>query len=159
MTSSLPPGDGAETAADAVRRAVIGACNHGSLDALDALLAGGSLGPVERLREMVVRFRAAAPDARCTVEEQIAQGETVVTRLRVEGRFSGPLLGLTPPGRWASVSGVVITRFAGGRLSGVWVQADLLGLLLQLEVMPQLDLHQALTVARVSRLGEGWIGE
>jgi predicted ester cyclase len=106
-----------------------------------------------RLRPLLAGFRAAVPDARWTIVEQIAQGATVVTRLRIQGTFSGQLLGLAPPGRPATLTGVAISRFAHGRLVELWLQADLLGLLVQLGVLPPLDLTRALAMAEVARAG------
>lgn len=107
----------------------------------------------QRLPQLLAAFRAAVPDARWTIEEQIAQGEVVATRLSVKGTFSGPLLGLAPPGRVATLTGVAISRFVGGHLMGLWLQADLLGLLLQVGVLPPLDLAQAVSMAQVGRVG------
>ncbi len=147
-----------------VRRLVEEACNSGNLAILDDALApstvSGDGGAADaagdaagRLRSLLAAFRAAAPDARWTIEEQVAAGDTVATRLSVQGTFSGPLLGLAPPGRPATVTGVVISRFAEGRLVDLWLQADLLGLLQQLGVMPQLDLDQAVALAQVQQAG------
>src|SRR5439155_14062928 len=108
------------------------------------------------LRDALAAFRETVPDARWTIAEQITQGDTVVTRLSVQGTFSGPLVGLAPPGRPATVTGVAICRFAQGRLVGLWLQADLLGLLVQLGVLPPLGLAQALAMARVLRAGAQW---
>jgi predicted ester cyclase len=135
------------------------ACNKGNLAVLDAVLPPaapvrpGDAAAAERLRPFLAEFRAAVPDARWTIAEQVAAGDTVVTRLSVRGTFAGPLVGLAPPGRLATVSGVVISRFAGGHLVDLWLQADLLGLLLQLGVLPPLDLAQVITMAQVQRLG------
>jgi hypothetical protein len=93
------------------------------------------------------------PDACWTIVEQIAEGETVVTRLSVHGTFSGALLRLAPPGRPATVTGVAISRFAEGRLVGLSLQADLLGLLIQLGVLPPLDLARTVVMAQVQRAG------
>jgi predicted ester cyclase len=144
-----------------VRRLVEEACNDGNLAALDAVLppprptdpaaAGGR--PESPLRDYLAAFRDAVPDARWTIVEQITEGTTVVTRLAVQGTFSGPLVGLAPPGRPAMVTGVAISRFAHGRLVDLWLQADLLGLLVQLGVLPHLGLAQALAMARVQRAG------
>jgi predicted ester cyclase len=144
-----------------VHRLVEEACNGGNLAALDAVLpppsptdpaaADGRAG--SPLRDYLAAFRAAVPDARWTAVEQISQGSTVVTRLVVHGTFSGPLVGLAPPGRPATVTGVAISRFAQGRLVELWLQADLLGLLVQLGVLPPLGLAQALAMARVQRAG------
>lgn len=150
-----------DTPAALVRRLVEEVCNHGNLAALDALLpprghvdgAARDGHAAARLREYLAAFRAAVPDARWTVVEQISQGETVVTRLAVVGAFSGALLGLAPPGRPATLTGVAICRFDEGYLSDLWLQADLLSLLQQLGVLPPLDLTQAVTMAQVARTG------
>jgi predicted ester cyclase len=142
-----------------VRRLVDEACNRGNLAVLEEVLPPP--GPTDAadgraglpLRDYLAAFRDAVPDARWTIVEQIAQGTTVVTRLAVQGTFSGPLVGLAPPGRPAMVTGVAISRFVQGRLVELWLQADLLGLLVQLGVLPPLGLAQALAMARVQRAG------
>lgn len=146
------------TFAECVRRVVEEACNKGDLAALDDVLPPPPSGPgaPASLRDALVAFREAVPDARWTVLEQVSQGSTVVTRLEVEGTFSGPLLGLAAPGRPATLMGVAISRFARGRLAELWLQADLLGLLIQLEVLPPLGLAEALAMARVQRAGARW---
>ena len=144
-----------------VRRLVEEACNGGKLAALDAVLPPPS--PTDpaaadgwaglSLRDCLTAFRDAVPDAHWTIVEQIAQGTRVVTRLSVQGTFSGPLVGLAPPGRPATVTGVAISRFAHGQLVELWLHADLLGLLVQLGVLPPLGLAQTLAMARVQRAG------
>lgn len=138
-----------------VRRLVEQACNGGDLAALDgALPLPDQDDPAARpLRDYLVAFRAAVPDAHWRIVQQISQGDTVVTRLVVTGTFSGPLLGLAPPGRPATLSGLAICRVAEGRLREVWLHADLLGLLVQLGVLPPLDLAQAVAMAQVARAG------
>jgi SnoaL-like polyketide cyclase len=145
--------------ASSVRRVVEEACNNGNLAVLDALLPPPTCADAPKtprwlpLRQRLAAFRAAVPDARWTIVEQIAAGDTVVTRLTVQGSFAGPLVGLAPPGRPAALSGVAICRFTGERLVNLWLQADLLGLLQQLGVMPHLELDKAVAVAQVLRAG------
>ena len=145
----------AATHAARVRRVVEEACNNGDLASLDAVLVpavgSNAVRNLERLplRQSLAAFRAAVPDARWTIVEQVAAGDTVVTRLTVQGAFAGTLVGLAPPGRSATLSGVVISRFAEDCLVDLWLQADLLGFLQQLGVMPPLALDRAVTVARV----------
>lgn len=137
-----------------VRRVVERACNDGDLTVLDAVLPppGAPDQPgVVRLRQVLPAFRAAVPDARWQIVDLIAAGNTVVTRLSVQGTFSGALVGLAPPGRPATLSGVAISRFARGRLIELWLQADLLGFLQQLGVLPALDLDQVVAMAQVLR--------
>jgi hypothetical protein len=163
-------------AAALVRRVVEEACNQGNLAVLDevleppairAPLASGRVQPDaipdapvrERLPAQLAAFRAAVPDARWTIVEQVAAAETVVTRLSVHGTFSGPLVGLAPPGRPATLTGVAISRFAAGRLVDLSLQADLLGLLTQLGVLPPLDLARTVVMARVQWAGALLVGE
>jgi hypothetical protein len=91
------------------------------------------------------------PDACWEIVEQTAAGNTVVTRLAVQGTFADGLVGLAPPGQPAALTGVAISRVVRGRLVEVWVQADLLGQ--QLGVMPPLSLIQVVTMAQVLHAG------
>jgi predicted ester cyclase len=153
VTSARPAGRACRPIA-LVRRLVEEACNGGDLTVLDELLPGsGRMGSAARLRELLPAFRAAVPDARWAIVEQVAAGNTVVTRLEVRGTFAGGLVGLAPPGRPATLSGVAISRFVRGRLVELWVQADLLGFLQQLGVMPPLSLTQAVAMAQVLHAG------
>jgi predicted ester cyclase len=150
-----------------VQRIVEEVCNWGDLAVLDEVL-GPFAGPEDRTQaplEMTLAtplrayldelpaFRAAVPDARWTILDLVAEDETVVARLEVRGSFSGTLVGLAPPGRPATLTGVAICRFEGVHLVGLWLQADLLGLMQQLGVMPPLSLTQAVTVAQVLQTG------
>ncbi|HEX6508945.1 MAG TPA: ester cyclase [Chloroflexota bacterium] len=149
-------GTSQQTRDSEVRRLIEEACNGGNLSVLEEALAapagvGAPEAPLSRLPQLLIAFRATVPDARWTIEEQIAQDETVMTRLAVTGTFSGPLLGLAPPGRPATLRGVAISRFAAERLVELRFQADLLGFLQQLGVMPRLDLDQAVAVAQITQ--------
>ena len=56
--------------------------------------------------------------------------------------------------RLPQMTGVLICRFANGRVATCWAQADLLGLLCRLGVLPSLDLEKVVAVARVLQAGE-----
>jgi len=157
-------------AAALVRRVVEEACNQGNLAVLHEIVeplaahaprdsgrAQPDVGPDapvrERLPALLTAFRAAVPDGCWTIVEQVAAADTVVTRLSVTGSFSGPLVGLAPPGRPATLTGVAISRFAAGRLVDLSLQADLLGLLTQLGVLPPLDLARTVVMAQALHAG------
>ncbi len=150
-----------------VQRLLEEACNAGHLDILDAVLAPddgtaqsaglGAHGPDREVIKQALRlFRAAVPDARWTIQEQIATEDTVVTRLRVRGTHRGGLWGIAPTGRAATVTGILMSRFAQGRIVAHWAQVDLLSLLCQLGVLPAMDLEQMVSVARVLRASDAW---
>jgi predicted ester cyclase len=146
-----------------VQRLIDEVCNAGDLDRLDAFLAPeaappGSTGN-EGIKQALRLFRAAVPDARWTIQEQVAAGGTVVTRIEVQGTHQSGLWGIAPTGRVATVTGVLFCRFAHGRVATCWAQADLLGLLCQLGVLPAMDLERVVAVARVLRAGQTWAGQ
>jgi predicted ester cyclase len=50
------------------------------------------------------------------VEQQIAEGEWVATRLTARGTHSGAWMGMTPTGRQVIVTGVNLDRVVNGRI-------------------------------------------
>ena len=78
----------------------------------------------------------AFPDARFTIEDLIADGDTVVTRHTFRGTHQGSLLGIPPTGKSVTVTGIAITHIANGKAVELWINDDELGLLQQLGVVP-----------------------
>jgi predicted ester cyclase len=73
--------------------------------------------------EFLTAYRAQFPGARSVVEDQIADGDKVVTRWSAH----------VPPN--FTLKGVTIERVAGGRIVEVWVSKDDLGLSRQTSAM------------------------
>jgi steroid delta-isomerase-like uncharacterized protein len=96
---------------------------------------GWPRGP-EGPRTIADAYRAAFPDIHFTIEEQLADGDKVVTRWTAHGTHTGPLMGMPPSGRSVAVTGTSIERVANGRIAETWVNFDLLGLMTQLGVVP-----------------------
>lgn len=148
-----------------VQRLIEDVCNAGDLDRLGTFLAPGydaalpESSGTEGLQQALRLFRAAVPDASWTIQEQVAAGNTVVTRLQVQGTHRSGLWGIAPTGKRATVPVVLICRFARGRVVTCWAQADLLGLLCQLGVLPAMDLERVVAVARVLQAGHAWAGQ
>ena len=89
---------------------------------------------LEGLKDVLRGMRAGFPDLYFSVEEQIAEGEKVVTRFEWTGTHRGNFLGVAATGRSVKVWGVVIDRFQGGRIKDTRIIMDLLGLMMQLGV-------------------------
>ncbi len=70
-------------------------------------------------------FVAAFPDMHLTIEDQIAEGDRVVTRWTMRGTHRGELMGLPPTGQQVTVGGISIDRIAGGKVVEHWAQIDL----------------------------------
>jgi predicted ester cyclase len=68
---------------------------------------------------------AAFPDAVHTIEDQMAEGDKVMTRLTVRATFLGECRGFQPTGKIVEVSGIAVHRVAGGQLVEHWAQMDM----------------------------------
>jgi predicted ester cyclase len=78
-----------------------------------------------------------------TIEDLIAEGQTVMARWSCRGTHKGDLSGIAPTGKQFNISGVSIARFTGGRMVEGWVNWDALGLMQQLGVVPELAKNKA----------------
>ncbi len=87
-------------------------------------------------KELVGADRVAFPDGTVSVDDQIAEGDRVVTRWRFRGTNTGPFLGNPPTGREVSVSGTHIHRIADGTIAEIWAQPDALTFMQQLGLLP-----------------------
>jgi steroid delta-isomerase-like uncharacterized protein len=119
---------------------------NGNVDVTDELIADeyvhtvvGAPEPIrgsQGFRELVTMYRSAFPDFRITTEEQIAEGDVVVTRWTGSGTHQGDLMGIPATGKQATTAGITIDRFADGKLVAGWAIFDQLGLLQQLGAVP-----------------------
>jgi steroid delta-isomerase-like uncharacterized protein len=88
------------------------------------------------LQDVLRGMKAAFPDIHWTVEEQMAEGDRVMTRFVWTGTHRGPFLGIPATGRLVSVWGVVIDRFLEGRVKSSRIIMDTLGMMAQMGVFP-----------------------
>jgi steroid delta-isomerase-like uncharacterized protein len=90
----------------------------------------------EQLRQVVTMLRTAFPDLHYTIEELVAEGDTVVGRVTMSGTHQGPLMGIAPTGRSVRQAQVHIVRFRDGKGVEHRGLRDDLGLMQQLGVIP-----------------------
>jgi predicted ester cyclase len=125
---------------------LVDAVNTGQMDALDELtisdliIHGDTLLPFGRGRELgknpIEAFRAAFPDAQCTVEQLFAEQDKVVSRIAVSGTHKGQWLGAAPTGKEITWTISTVNRFHDGKLVELWGIADELGLMQQIGLAP-----------------------
>jgi len=84
----------------------------------------------------IPRLRAALPDFRFRILDQIAEGDKVVTRWKLAGTHEGPFQGVPPSGRRVEMTGITIFRLANGKLIEGWTNEDVWGMLRQLGAIP-----------------------
>jgi steroid delta-isomerase-like uncharacterized protein len=90
------------------------------------------------LKQQAKGYRDAFPDLTITIEDQIAEGDNVATRWTATGTHRGDLIGISPTGKQMTGGGIVIDRFAGGKIVESWDNWDALGLMQQLGVIPEM---------------------
>jgi steroid delta-isomerase-like uncharacterized protein len=88
------------------------------------------------LQDVLRGMRAAFPDMHWTVEEQIAEGDKVVTRFEWTGTHQAEFFGVPATRRSVRVWGVVIDRLEGGKIKDTRIIMDALGLMMQLGAFP-----------------------
>jgi predicted ester cyclase len=71
-----------------------------------------------------------------TVEDYLAEGDTVVSRWTGRGTHTGDLMGIAPTGEQVTVTGISIQRIANGKIVEAWSTYDMLGMFQQLGVVP-----------------------
>jgi len=135
---------------------------EGDLDTLDEILADDfvdrSLLPSEDpdregYKRSVAEDHAAFSELRYIIEDQVATGDKVVSRLtirRIHDR--GEFVGIAPTGEEYEATGIVIHRIVGGRIAEEWSEGSgILGLTqqrLEQEISEREQVEQELLVAR-----------
>lgn len=91
---------------------------------------------IDGLKDVLRGLKTAFPDMHWTIEEQIAEGDKVLSRFEWTGTQHGPFFGVPETHRPVKVWGMVIDRFEGGKIKETRILMDALGLLAQLGAMP-----------------------
>ena len=123
--------------------------NKGNLDADDELLAPDFVdhdpsmpedvrGP-EGFKEYVRAFRSAFSDLHIRIEDQIAEGDKVVTRWTGTGTHDGDSMGIAPTGNRVEIMGMEISRISGGKVAEMWDNYDAMGMMQQMGAIPSAE--------------------
>jgi predicted ester cyclase len=131
---------------EAIVREAVEAFNQGDPKAVDRLFAADYVdhdpsraglppGP-EGVKQAWSMFRAAFPDLRATIDDSIAEGDKVAVRGKIQGTHEGELMGIPPTGSKVTVELIDINRIENGKLVERWGEADMLGMMRQLGVVP-----------------------
>ncbi len=128
-----------------VRQFIDEALNQGNIDAsgkyfhqdmVEQVPFPGQGPGLEGLKTILRGMRAAFPDMHWKVEEQIAEGEKVLTRFEWTGTHRGPFMGIPATNRPVCVWGMVVDRFEAGKIKDTRIIMDTMGMMMQLGVIP-----------------------
>lgn len=122
--------------------------NQGNVAVADELVAAnyvnhsaphGQASGLHGEKRYVTTIRSAFPDFHLTIEDQIAEGDKVVTRVTAGGTYKGGLEDIPSAAivrKQVTVPEILIHRVAGGKVVEGWIVFDELGLWRQLGVIP-----------------------
>lgn len=127
-----------------IRRFTEKVLNHGDIEAsgeffwedmVEQVPLPGQGPGLAGLKDVLRGLRAAFPDMHWNIEEQISEGEKVLTRFEWTGTHRGTFLGVPATGKPVKVWGMVIDRLESGKIKDTRIIMDTLGLMMQLGVV------------------------
>jgi predicted ester cyclase len=95
----------------------------------------------EGLKQIFRIFQHSTPGYH-QIEDQIAEGDRVVTRLTSIGKHEGDLPGAPKTGNDLKMTSITIHRLADGKLVEKWSEKDVIGFLQQIGAMPCMPQQQ-----------------
>jgi serine phosphatase RsbU (regulator of sigma subunit)/predicted ester cyclase len=135
--------------------------DRGNLDVIDELLSPdfvdrsllpGQAPDRESFKRSVAEMQAPFSDIDRTIDDQVAEGDKVVTWYTASSTHDrGPLMGVPPTGMKTTFSGVYLHRVVGGRIVEEWSQGDFLNIMLpalEQQTRERERVEQELSVAR-----------
>ncbi len=98
----------------------------------------GDIQGIEQAKQFVTMFKTAFPDMSATVEDVVAEGDKVVTRITMRGTHQGEVEEFGPPtGRQVETQGITIHRIEGGKIVEEWNSWDNMSIMQQLGLVPE----------------------
>ncbi len=113
----------------------------------------------EDVKRFIKEFRSAFPDLRLSSEEQIAEGDRVVSHGTIRGTHQGEFRGMAPTGKEMAIEGMAIFRFSSeGKVVESWDSYDQLSLMRQ-SIEQELRMARSIQQAQLPQdlpQPEGW---
>jgi steroid delta-isomerase-like uncharacterized protein len=118
--------------------------SKGNLSAANKLLSSDFViyGPlpaspgIEGINEIITTCRTAFEHLNVTIEDMIAEDDKVVARFTARGIHKGNFMDLPATGKPIIMTGIEIFRIKNGKIHEIWAEANLLGLMQQLGIIP-----------------------
>ena len=127
-----------------VHRVIEEVINKGNLEVADEVMASnyvyhfpmGEVNGPGGFKELIGMMRNAFPDLNITVDDLIAEGETVAARFTMRGTFKGEMMGIAPTGKQFTFPEAVFIRFENGKEAEATPYANMASFFEQLGVNP-----------------------
>lgn len=90
-------------------------------------------------KEFNNEYNKAFPDAKVSIDFQVAEGEYVFTRVTYNGTNTGEFQGMPASNKKTTVTGSSIQRIVNGKIVEEWDEFDQLGMLKQIGAIPEME--------------------
>ena len=110
--------------------------NYITEDSVDHTPMPGQPAGLEGVKYIFKMLRAAFPDFSEEIVDMVAEDDKVVIRSISRGTHQGELMGIPATGKPVVMSGIDIGRWQGGKLVEIWHIEDIMGMMMQLGLVP-----------------------
>ena len=120
--------------------------NQGKVNVIDEIIAENVLGHdatsrepkkgFENVKQVIILFHTAFPDAQYPLFDLLADGDKVVARWGLRGTHRGTFMGVAPTEKSVNVTGIIIYRLENQKIVEYWGNFDTLGMMQQLGAIP-----------------------
>jgi len=94
---------------------------------------------IQGMNEIISACRAAFEHLDVTLDDMVAEGDRVAVRFTARGVHQGAFMGLPATGKSITMTGIEIFCIEDGRVAELWGEANLLGLMQQLGIVPSVS--------------------
>jgi steroid delta-isomerase-like uncharacterized protein len=92
---------------------------------------------LEAVREGAATGLNAFPDLKLSIDDEIAEGDTVAARWTMTGTQKDEFYGIPATGKQVTQSGMTFYRLANAKIAELWFIGDNMGMMQQLGVIPE----------------------
>jgi predicted ester cyclase len=112
-------------------------------DYVDHVAPPGTTPGIGGVQEVFTMFRTGFPDVKFNIDQMVGEGNYVATLVHGEGTQTGQFIQFPPSGKHAVWRSVGFFRVEDGLIREHWGIPDLLGLLIQIGIIPPPDAQSA----------------
>lgn len=84
-------------------------------------------------------YNSAFPDAKVSIEKQIAEGDYVATMVTFSGTNKGKFQDMTASGKKMKISAMILQRIEDDKIVEEWDEFDAVGMLQQIGAIPEME--------------------
>jgi C-1 hydroxylase len=91
----------------------------------------------DEVKQVVAEFAKAFPDLRFQLDDIVAEGDRVATRMIAHATHLGAYMGVPPTGKKVSCSVIGVARVVGDKIAEHWGVTDELAIMAQIGLLPE----------------------